>query len=99
MPMPSRSTSERWRSMEKSLGPNHPDVARSLNNLAQLYRDQGRYADAEPLYKRALAIYEKSLGPDHRDVATALSNLARAVPRPRSLRGCRAALQASAGHS
>ena len=41
-----------------------------------LYRDQGRYADAEPLYKRSLAIYEKALGPDHPHVATALNNLA-----------------------
>ena len=32
--------------------------------------NQGRYADAEPLYKRALAIDEKALGPDHPDVAT-----------------------------
>ena len=48
----------------------------SLNNLAELYRNQGRYADAEPLYKRSLAIYEKALGPDHPDVATSLNNLA-----------------------
>ena len=76
---------------EKSLGPNHPDVAISLNNLASLYQDQGRYADAEPLYKRSLAIREKSLGPNHPDVATSLNNLA-AVPVPRSLCGRRAAL-------
>ena len=31
------------------LGPEHPNVATSLNNLAELYRAQGRYADAEPL--------------------------------------------------
>jgi tetratricopeptide (TPR) repeat protein len=31
---------------EKALGPDHPDVASSLNNLAELYRKQGRYADA-----------------------------------------------------
>ena len=35
-----------------------------------LYQAQGRYADAEPLYKRSLAIREKALGPDHPDVAT-----------------------------
>ena len=40
---------------EKALGPDHPDVAQSVNNLADLYSAQGRYADAEPLYKRALA--------------------------------------------
>ena len=37
---------------------------------------QGRYAEAEPLYKRALAIREKALGPDHPDVGTSLNNLA-----------------------
>ena len=48
----------------------------ALNNLAGLYDMQGRYAEAEPLFKRALAIYEKALGPDHPDVARALNNLA-----------------------
>ena len=38
----------------------------SLNNLALLY-PAGRYAEAEPLYKRALAISEKALGPEHPD--------------------------------
>ena len=33
------------------LGPDHPDVAHSLNNLAGLYQKTGRYAEAEPLYK------------------------------------------------
>ena len=51
-------------------------MARSLNNLALLYDAQGRYAEAEPLYKRALAIREKALGPDHPDVAPSLNNLA-----------------------
>ena len=32
-------------------GPDHPDTADSLNNLAVLYDNQGRYADAEPLYR------------------------------------------------
>jgi tetratricopeptide (TPR) repeat protein len=54
---------------EKALGPDHPDVAASLNNLAELYRAQGQYAQAEPLYKRSLAIVEKALGPDHPNVA------------------------------
>jgi CHAT domain-containing protein/Tfp pilus assembly protein PilF len=51
-------------------------VAISLNNLAVLYVAQDRYAEAEPLYKRSLAIDEKALGPDHPNVATALNNLA-----------------------
>ena len=60
---------------EKTLGPNHPDVAASLNNLAALYQAEGQYAAAEPLYTRALAINEKARGPDHPDVATLLENI------------------------
>jgi len=41
-----------------------------------LYKDQGRYGEAELLCKRALAINEKALGPDHPDVATSLSSMA-----------------------
>ena len=61
---------------EKALGPDHPDVGALLNNLSDLYQDQGRYADAEPLLKRSLAIKEKALGPEHPKVATSLNNLA-----------------------
>ena len=61
---------------EKSLGPEHPDVARDLNNLAQLLQATNRLAEAEPLMRRALAIDEKSYGPEHPDVARDLNNLA-----------------------
>jgi CHAT domain-containing protein/Tfp pilus assembly protein PilF len=61
---------------EKALGPESPDVAASLNNLANLYSAEGRYADAEPLYMRSLALQEKALGAEHPDVADALNNLA-----------------------
>ncbi len=49
---------------------------RSLDSLAVLYRDQGKYDEAEALYERSLAIWEKALGKDHPDVATSLNNLA-----------------------
>ena len=61
---------------EKSYGPEHPDVARDLNNLAQLLQATNRLAEAEPLMRRALAIDEKSYGPEHPKVATDLNNLA-----------------------
>ncbi len=51
-------------------------MAINLNNLAELYRAQGRYAEAEPLYQRALAICEKVLGLEHPAVATSLQNYA-----------------------
>ena len=40
---------------EKVLGPEYPDTATSLNNLADLLRAQGDLAGARPLYERALA--------------------------------------------
>jgi tetratricopeptide (TPR) repeat protein len=61
---------------EQLLGPEHPDVATSLNNLAELCESQGRYAEAEPLFQRALTIREQALGPEHPDTATSLNNLA-----------------------
>ena len=61
---------------EKTLGQDHPDVATSLNSLAELLRLQGQYAAAEPLYRSSLAIREKALGPVHPAVAASLNNLA-----------------------
>ncbi|MGC2632753.1 MAG: FxSxx-COOH system tetratricopeptide repeat protein [Candidatus Cybelea sp.] len=61
---------------ERALGPDHPDVASSLNSLAIVYRNQGRYAEAVPLYMRALEIRGKALGPEHSEVAGSLNDLA-----------------------
>jgi len=61
---------------KEALGPDHPGVALSLNNLAVLYDTRRNYAHAEPLYKRALEIDENALGPDHPRVAVSLENLA-----------------------
>ena len=61
---------------ERALGPGHPDVAQSLNNLARLYHVQGAYERALLLYERALAIREKTLGLDDPYVAQSLNNLA-----------------------
>ncbi len=58
------------------VGPKHPDVATSLNNLALLYEAQGRYGEAEAFYERALGIWEQALGPEHPKVAGSLNNLA-----------------------
>ena len=60
----------------KRLGPSHPNVATSLNNLANLYYSQGRSEQAEPLYVEALEMRKCLLGPSHPDLATSLNNLA-----------------------
>ena len=62
---------------EQSYGPDHPEVAIPLSNLAALfYQETNRLAEAEPLMRRALAIFEASLGPDHPSTGTVRNNLA-----------------------
>ncbi|MCP4546536.1 MAG: tetratricopeptide repeat protein, partial [bacterium] len=60
---------------EREFGPHHEATVVLLNSLAMLFHTQGKYANAEPLYKRALAMREKALGPQHPDVAQILNNL------------------------
>ncbi|MFN9559165.1 MAG: tetratricopeptide repeat protein, partial [Dolichospermum sp.] len=51
-------------------------LATSLNNLALLYHNQGKYSEAEPLYLDALEMKRRLFTGDHPDVATSLNNLA-----------------------
>lgn len=60
----------------ETFGPQDLRLAATLNNLAALYRAQAKYAEAEPLYRRALTILEESLGPEHPLVARLLDNYA-----------------------
>ncbi len=76
-PRPSRYTAALWRIDEASYASQPPQGRRSdLNNLALLLSATNRLAEAEPLYRRALAIDEASYGPDHPKVALRLNNLA-----------------------
>lgn len=61
---------------ERGYGPDHPEAAVALNNLAWLLRSAGRPAAAEPLYRRALAIDERASGPHGPEAAVDLNNLA-----------------------
>jgi CHAT domain-containing protein len=67
---------EALRIRQKVFGPEHPEVAQSLNNLALLYKKMGEYAKAEPLYQESLRIRQKVLGSEHPDTAESLNNLA-----------------------
>ena len=51
---------------ERELGPDHSEVAGTLGFLAYLYYNLGQYAQAEPLYKRSLAISERPSAPTPR---------------------------------
>eukprot|EP00903_Cladosiphon_okamuranus_P018852 g17340.t1 len=61
---------------EKTLGPDHPDIATRLQTRALLLEAQAEYAEADPLYARAIEIWEKAFGPVHPWVAKALNNRA-----------------------
>ena len=54
-PRPSRLYRRALAIYEKSLGPDHPDVAIDLNNLAMLLQDANRLSEAEPFMRRALS--------------------------------------------
>ena len=57
-------------------GPDHPNVALSLSNLAELYEAQKEYTKAEQLYKRSLGILEKAFGQDNQFLVPTLLNMA-----------------------
>jgi hypothetical protein len=59
---------------QKLLGAEHPNVAASLNNLAELYHSQGRYEEAEPLYCSAIIIVTQKLGESHPNTKTVFNN-------------------------
>jgi tetratricopeptide (TPR) repeat protein len=54
----------------------HPDVARSLGNLAVDLRVLGEQGRARELHEQALAMYQRLFEGDHPDVAQSLSDLA-----------------------
>jgi non-specific serine/threonine protein kinase/serine/threonine-protein kinase len=62
--------------LEKTFGPNHPDLALPLNDLGNLLLDAGDHEAARTLLERALEIRERALGPDHAGVAEVLQSLA-----------------------
>ena len=65
------------RSREISFGPDAPELAESLEHLADSCMFRGDYDEGEEHYLRALSIREKSLGPDHFTLPHVLHGLAR----------------------
>ena len=54
----------------------HPDTLRSMNSLANLYTNKGRYNQAEPLHLQTLEIKKRVLGEEHPDTLASMNNLA-----------------------
>ncbi len=62
---------------EASYGPDHPGVARDLDNLASLLQAKNRLAEAEPLSRRHLEIllsFTAHTGHPHQHLRAALGN-------------------------
>lgn len=53
---------------EKRLGPDHPEMAPRVRDLASVLRLRGREGEAEALARRALALTEQAFGPEHPEV-------------------------------
>jgi Protein of unknown function (DUF2914)/Tetratricopeptide repeat len=60
---------------ETSVGPRHPEVAKTLNNLAILCEMTGKPADAEACYRRAYEIAKAALPANDPLVVTSRQNL------------------------
>jgi tetratricopeptide (TPR) repeat protein len=61
---------------EQIFGPDHPNVATDLNNLAQLLQETNRFQETEPLMRRALEIDKQNFGYNSPHVSRDLNNLA-----------------------
>jgi hypothetical protein len=60
---------------EADLGPHHPDLANTLNNLGVVCEMADQPSEAETCYRRAYAIAAAALPPDHSFVITSRENL------------------------
>ncbi|UCE58766.1 MAG: serine/threonine protein kinase [Phycisphaerales bacterium] len=60
----------------KELGEGHPDTLDSMNTLALLYKYQGRFDEAEPLYVRTLQVRQRVLGGEDPQTLETMNNLA-----------------------
>ena len=60
----------------KKLGDNHPDTIRTTNSIAVTYKNQGKYRDAEVLFKQCLDKRKVVLGENHPDTLMTMNNLA-----------------------
>ena len=57
------------------LGDAHPHPLASIHNLGLLRLDQGRLAEAEPLYREALQVRRQRFGDGHPDTVASMGLL------------------------
>lgn len=61
----------------KTLGPDHPNVAKTLDNLAEARKGQKKYDGLDTLYERIVEILKKNTGAENPAVADKLETIAR----------------------
>ena len=59
----------------RELGDEHPGTLDSINNLGMLFQYQGKYAEAEPLYREDLEVSRRTLGDEHPSTLISINNL------------------------
>lgn len=64
--------------------PDHAYVARVLNKLAMVYTDEGKFEQAQPLFKQAQAMLEKTFGPNNIEVSANLSGQAKLLQQQKN---------------
>jgi len=60
---------------KRVLGEEHPDSLMSMANLAFMYRNQGRWKEAEELQMPVMKISKRVLGEEHPDMLRSMENL------------------------
>ena len=63
------------------LGESHPTTLGNMNNLTGTYNKQGKYSEAEVLFKQCLDKQKVLLGENHRHTLNTMNNLANTYDR------------------
>ncbi len=63
-----------------ALGPEDPQTQTAMNNLAGIYQWEGRYADAERLYRELIELDKRVRGAEHPDTLITMNNLGELGP-------------------
>jgi serine/threonine protein kinase/tetratricopeptide (TPR) repeat protein len=63
----------------RELGPEHPDTAEPMNELAIILLQMGKSAEAQKILEESLAIKRRTLGPEHWQTLHVMTNLSIAL--------------------
>jgi tetratricopeptide (TPR) repeat protein len=70
-----------FRKTSEVAGTEHPDTLMSMNNVARVLSDQGKYKAAEEMHRQVLGLMETVLGKEHPSTLISMNNLATVLNR------------------